>query len=314
MAFCVAIAAALSTAVAIPAHAFEAEALDSVVSVLPQWPGRPAGGQRNPLSGAPEGSAVAIRDGGYLVTAAHVLGRARDIKVRLADGRVLPADIVASDAATDLAILKIESDLPIMPTAPRPSLGDPVCAIGNTFGLDLGVTCGVVSALDRAGTGFNPIEDFIQTDASVNPGASGGALVDAEGRLVGVLSAIFTKDSDADIGVNFATSMALVHRVADDLIEQGRVLRARPGLRTAPLPEARRAELAGILVEQVSPGGAADSAGLRPGDVIVRIAGRTIRSEADMLSAIHLHRPGDQVTVFVIRDGTARQLDMILAE
>src|SRR5690606_40595555 len=132
------------------------------------------------------------------------------ISVRLPDGHHVPAEVVGRDAATDLALLRVEAELPPLPLAPDPALGAPVCAVGNQFGLDLSVTCGVVSALHRAGTGFNPVEDFVQTDAVVNPGASGGALVDGEGRLVGLLSAIFTMESDANIGVNFAASAALV--------------------------------------------------------------------------------------------------------
>ncbi len=213
-----------------PAAAFEAEVLDSVVSVLPLWPGYGQGGQADTTPGdEPEGTAVAIRAGGYLVTALHIVDRAEAITVRTADGRLAEAALVGRDALSDLAVLKVALDLPVLAYGPEPDLGAPVCAVGNQFGLDLSVTCGVVSAVRRTGVGFNVIEDFIQTDTVVNPGASGGALVDGAGRLAGLLLAIFTKDSDANIGINFAVSAALVRRVADDLIDLGEVERRAPG-------------------------------------------------------------------------------------
>ncbi len=193
-------------------------------------------------------------------------------------------------------------------------MGAPVCAVGNQFGLDLSVTCGVVSALHRSGTGFNPIEDFVQTDAAVNPGASGGPLVDAQGRLVGVLSAIFTKDADADIGVNFAASVALVRRVAGDLIAHGRVIRARSGLRVADLEPEERTRLVGARVLAVAPGGAAEQAGIEAGDVIVRVGTRPVRKASDVTSAFQLYRPGDRVAVTVARDGAERSFELELPE
>ncbi len=296
-----------------PALAFDAKVLDSVVSVLPLWPGQERGGQPQlPPGTAPEGTATAIRDGGYLVTALHVVARATAITVRLPDGREIPAELIGRDPATDLAVLKVAAELPPLPEAPEPALGAPVCAVGNQFGLDLSVTCGVVSALHRSGTGFNPIEDFVQTDASVNPGASGGPLVDAQGRLVGVLSAIFTKDADADIGINFAASVALVRRVTDDLIDHGRVIRARSGLRVADLELAERARLVGARVLLVVPGGAAEAAGLAAGDVILRVGARQIRRASDVVSALQLYRPGERVALSVMRTGAERELEVEL--
>ena len=295
------------------ARAFEAKVLDSVVSVLPLWPGYQRGGQAQvPPGAAPEGTATAIRAGGYLVTALHVVARATAIIVRLPDGREMPATLIARDPPTDLAVLKIAADLPPLPIAPEPALGAPVCAVGNQFGLGLSVTCGVVSALHRSGTGFNPIEDFVQTDAAVNPGASGGPLVDAQGRLVGMLSAIFTKDADADIGINFAASVALVRRVADDLIDRGRVIRARSGLRVADLELADRADLVGARVISVVPGGAAEAAGLAAGDVIQRVGARQVRKSSDVVSALQLYRRGERVTISVLSEGAAKDIEIEL--
>ncbi|MDH3593829.1 MAG: trypsin-like peptidase domain-containing protein [Rhodospirillales bacterium] len=296
-----------------PAQAFEAGVLDSVVSVLPLWPGHGQGGQPGaPPGKEPEGTAVAIRAGGYLVTALHIVAKAEAITVRLADGRLRPAELLGRDQATDLAVLKIADDLPVPRFGPEPALGAPVCAVGNQFGLDLSVTCGVVSGLRRSGIGFNPVEDFIQTDAAVNPGASGGALVDGQGRLVGLLSAIFTKEADANIGVNFAVSLAMVRRVADDLIDLGRVARAAPGMALEELSETARRTKAGVRVAGLLPGGAAERAGIAVGDVITALAGRPVRKVSAALAALNLHRPGETLEVALLRDGTPRTLALTL--
>ena len=297
----------------LPAAAFDAKVLDSVVSVLPLWPDQPQGGDPAlPPGTAPEGTAVAIAAGGYLATAFHVVNQAVEITVRLPDGRHVPAELVAADQASDLALLKVAADLPPLPYAPEPALGAPVCAVGNQFGLDLSVTCGVVSALHRAGTGFNPIEDFVQTDAVVNPGASGGALVDAEGRLVGLLSAIFTMESDADIGVNFAASAALVERIMGDLIEFGTVHRGKAGLGLDELDPEERAFAAGVRVRGVLPGGAAEAAGIQAGDLLVAVEGRPVRKVAEAIAALQLKRPGEALTLALLRDGEPLTLDIVL--
>ncbi|MDJ0947550.1 MAG: trypsin-like peptidase domain-containing protein [Alphaproteobacteria bacterium] len=261
----------------------------------------------------PEGSGVAIRAGGYVVTNHHVLGRASSVSVRLRDGRILPAEIVGRDAATDLAVLKVTSQLPILPIGDTPALGAPVCAIGNQFGLGLSVTCGVVSAVHRTGVGFNPIEDFIQTDAVINPGASGGALVDGDGRLVGVISAIFTKEVDANIGVNFASAMPLVERVVDDLIAHGRVLRGRSGMRVRDLSRAERRRMVGARIVRLVAGGAAEKAGLAVGDVITRIGTRSVRKASDVPSALQLVRPGEDVELAILREGVAQSHRLAIA-
>jgi S1-C subfamily serine protease len=280
------------------------------------WPGHKIGGiPGTPPGSAPEATAVAVLPGGLLATALHVVDRAEAITVRLADGRRYQAELVAGDGATDLALLRIPVDLPLLEPAPEPALGAPVCAVGNAFGLDLSVTCGVVSATRRSGVGFNPVEDFIQTDASVNPGASGGALVDRDGRLVGLLSAIFTKDADADIGVNFAVSAALLMRVVEDLAAHGRVLRPASGFRVADLDpdEAGAAnEAVGVRVVAVAPDGAGEAAGLAEGDVVTAIAGRALRKASDATAAIQLQRPGDRVALEVRRGGEPLSLNLDL--
>ncbi len=296
------------------AAAFDRAWLEPVVSVLPLWPGHERGGRGDiPPGAAPEGTAVALRAGGHLLTALHVVERAVEITVRLADGRELPARLVARDAPTDLALLRIEESLPPVTAAPAVALGQPVCAVANQFGLGLSVTCGVVSATARSGTGFNPVEDFIQTDAAVNPGASGGALLDSQGRFVGLLSAIFASGADANLGVNFAVSAALAYRVIDDLIEHGRVRRGNPGFTVADLPLGQRRRLTGVVVRAVAPDGPAAHAGLRVGDVIRSIDGRALRKPSDALAAIYLRRPGERLRLEVVRNGDTLTLHSALA-
>ena len=281
-------------------------ALESVVSLLPEWPGS---GTRPK---EPEGTAVAIMPGGYLATNDHVIGHAKKIKIRLADGRVLPADIVGRDTFTDIALIKAVHDFPVLPIGGVPGLGQSVCAIGNQFGMGLSMTCGVASALHRTGTGFNEIEDFIQTDAVVNPGGSGGALIDGQGRLIGLVSAIFTKDSDANIGVNFAASMKLVMRVARDLKQYGRVIRGKPGFGVRDLSLTERRTGAGAAIDRMDRGGAAIEAGLEVGDVIVKISKRTIKKASDVPSVIHMARPGDPIEVIFLRSGQRQTVTLRL--
>lgn len=285
----------------------------SLVTVQPVWPGHAQAGESGPPSASePEGTAVAIAAGGYLVTALHVVERASEISIRTADGRVMPAALVARDAATDLALLKIEADLPVLPRGPEPGLGEPVCALGNPYGTGLSVSCGVVSGLHRTGMGFNAIEDFIQTDAAINPGMSGGALVDGEGRLVGVLLAIFTGQSDSDIGINFAASLPLVVRVIDDLLARGTVAWSRPGFGVVPLTREERRTISGAKVRGVLPGGPAAAAGLQRGDIVTRIGERRIHKASDVTAAIQLAKPGSSLTLAVTRENRSMTLDLSL--
>ena len=281
--------------------------MKSVVSLLPEWPGA----ESRPKE--PEGTAVAVFPGGYLATNDHVIGRAKKIKVRLNNGRIFAAEIVGRDAMTDIALIKAAIDLPVPSLGPEPALGDRVCAIGNQFGLGLSVTCGVASALHRTGTGFNEIEDFIQTDAVVNPGGSGGALVDGDGRLVGLVSAIFTKDTDANIGVNFASSMKLVLRVARDLKDHGRVIRGMPGLNVRDLSEDEREATGGAAIDRIARGGPAFGAGLQVGDIITAVGARPVIRASDLPSALYMFRPGDSIDITFIRNGTRKTVTFSMA-
>jgi len=290
---------------------FDPKIMNSVVAVIPARPGQTPR-DRSGTRDAPEGTAVAVFDGGYLVTNAHVLGRAAKVDIRLANGRLVAVEIVGRDLRTDLALLKAPMEFPVPQTAAAPKLGGRVCAIGNQFGLGLSVTCGVVSARRRTHAGFNPIEDFIQTDAAVNPGGSGGALVDGEGRLVGIVSTIFTKKSDANIGVNFAAAMGLVRRVVGDIKDHGRIKIGWSGLLMGPLSPEDRRKWSGARVARIIPGSAAESSDLEVGDIVTRIDDRPIVLPSDVRAAIFMRRPGDTVLVRYRRGGNDAETGLTL--
>ena len=289
-----------------PANALPGDTLKSVVSVLPVWPGRPQGGAAGRPGAAPEGSGVVLPPG-HIATAWHVVEPARRIDVRLSDGRILPARLIAKDAASDIAVLGVEAGLTPIRIAPAPHLAQPVCAIGNAFGLGLSVTCGVVSALNVSNAGFNPVEDFVQTDAASNPGVSGGALVDGEGRLVGMMSAIFASKGDTDIGVNFAVSTELLLRVVDALVADGEVRYPSPGWGLRRAGRDRLARVAAPVVGAVSAGGPAARAGIAPGDAVLKIGSRRIRTPRDAIAALAVVRdPGKPLDVTLQRAGQRR--------
>lgn len=193
------------------------KAYRSVVSVLPTWPGYARPGYGAPLGTAPEGSGIVISthsesESSLILTAAHVVNEATRVQIRThVNEPLIDAQILWTDTEADIALLRIATKKPafhLNVSTARP--GEHVCVIGNPFGLGISMSCGVISGLNRQGIGFNSIEDFIQTDAAVNPGASGGALVNADGQLIGMIAAIFTKDADIDAGVNFAISTQLL--------------------------------------------------------------------------------------------------------
>lgn len=292
------------------AQALPEDVLDSVVSVLPVWPGKPQGGGGTPPGAAPEGSGVVVGKDGLVATAFHVIEPAERIDVRLADGRILPAELIGQDEASDIALLKVPEDLPLLETAPHPSLASRACVISNAYGLGLSVTCGVVSARHVSNAGFNPVEDFIQTDAAANPGSSGGALVDGEGRLVGMVSAIFASRAETNIGVNFAVSSALLARVVEDLSATRKVSYVSAGW---GLESPSRAELqvhAGAKIASLASGGPAQQAGLKVGDLILALNDRTILSPRDVISALALVRHGESASVTVLRGGRQFSIDL----
>ena len=266
------------------------------------------------------GSGVIVdADNGYIVTNHHVIDRADEIVVGLADGRRLPATRIGSDPEVDLAVLQVEGDgLAALEFADSGAVrvGDFVVAIGNPFGLERTVTSGIVSALGRTGLGIEGFEAFIQTDASVNPGNSGGALVDLTGRLVGINTAIVSPGrSPGSVGIGFAIPSDLVRAIMMQLVEHGVVRRGRIGLTVSALsPEEASVfdvkEGSGVLVRAVEPGSIADMAGIEAGDVLTRIGKRDIRGAADYDSATAVIMVGDSVDVRAVRDGRTRTLRM----
>ena len=254
---------------------------------------------------------------GYIVTNNHVVSRADEVTVTLADGRSLTAELVGVDPQVDLAVLKVApeglSEIQFADSA-NLRVGDFVVAIGNPFGLNQTVTSGIVSALGRSGLGIEGYEDFIQTDASINPGNSGGALVDLSGRLVGINTAILAP-AGGNIGIGFAIPANMVRAIMAQLIEHGQVRRGYLGLGVQGL----NVDLAqafgldrqdGVVVVEVQPESAAERAGIAAGDVIVRVGERPIRRVTDYHSQAAVIFVGDRLELEVLRDGRSRRVNL----
>lgn len=249
---------------------------------------------------------------GIVLTNDHVVANADDITVRLSDDREIEAELVGSDPETDVAVLRIKAkNLTALPLGNSDSLqvGDFVVAVGNPFGLRQTVTSGIVSGLGRSGLGKR-YEDFIQTDASINPGNSGGALVDLQGRLVGINTAILSRGG-GNIGIGFAIPVSLAKTVMSQILEHGSVERGRLGVigqdLNKDLAKAFGLERTrGVVVAQVLPDSAADKAGIKSGDVIVRVNKQEVRDFGQLRNAIGLLRIGDKAKIELLRDGKPR--------
>jgi serine protease Do/serine protease DegQ len=256
---------------------------------------------------------------GYIVTNRHVIENASEITVTLLDNRHFQAQVVGSDEGTDIAVLKAaEPHLTQMPLGDSSHLevGDWVVAIGNPFGLNHTVTAGIVSALGRTGIHPHGYEDFIQTDASINPGNSGGALVNLNGELIGINSAILSKDG-GNIGIGFAIPVNMVKAVMDQLITYGEVKRGVVGIKLRDLtPEAAESlqlvNARGVEISEVAPGSAADHAGIKVGDVAVSMNGVSVESAAQLRNALGLLRVGQSVEMHVLRNGAERSVTLMI--
>jgi serine peptidase DegS len=253
------------------------------------------------------GSGVIVDQAGHIVTNHHVIANADTIRVQLQDGRVADAHIVGSDPDTDLAVLKINlQHLPVAPLGRSDQLrvGDVVLAIGNPLGLSQTVTHGIVSAVSRSQLGIAPLEDFIQTDAAINRGNSGGALVDASGDLVGINTAMVAKSLGVE-GIGFAIPVNMVRGVMSDIIAHGRVIRGWMGIVPEDLSDEQAQQLGlaqgGVVVANLYVGSPAQEAGLRPGDLLTSIDGITPASAQDALGHIALHKPGSLITLRGLR-------------
>ena len=263
------------------------------------------------------GSGFVLDEDGLILTNAHVVDAATDVQVTFSDEHTVSARPVGKDADTDLALLRVQPDgLDLHPLELGDSgavqVGDPTVAIGNPFGLERTLTTGVVSALQRrltAPSGF-AIDNVIQTDAALNPGNSGGPLLDAGGRVIGINSQIATASGDASsgsVGIGFAVPVDTAKSVIPQLEEDGHVERAYLGVQGATAPD-------GVLVEHVQDASPAQTAGVRDGDVLETLAGRTVRSMDDVTEILESHKPGDVLSVEVRTGGLPRGLKATLTD
>jgi serine protease DegS len=267
------------------------------------------------------GSAVVIDTEGYLVTNYHVVANADEIWVQLADGRIAGPEIVGLDAETDLALLRVGlGPLPAIPLGSSNDvrIGDVVLAIGNPYGLAKTVTQGIVSATGRAQLELTTYENFIQTDAAINDGNSGGALVNTLGELVGINTAVLAEDADTE-GISFAIPVDLVRGVVDEIKRHGRVIRGWVGLETEELSSAESQALGlernvGLLLTRIIDGGPAAIAGLQPGDVILSINGEPIHNAQQARLLVAALEPGDRISLEGWRNGQRFTATLTAAE
>jgi Do/DeqQ family serine protease len=268
------------------------------------------------------GSGVIISENGYIVTNNHVIEDAQNIKVILNDKREFDAKLVGTDPSTDIALLKIDAkDLSFLTYGDSNALklGEWVLAVGNPFNLTSTVTAGIVSATGRnlrMNEDQYSIEAFIQTDAAVNPGNSGGALVNQQGNLVGINTAIASR-TGSYAGYSFAVPVTIVKKVVSDLKQYGEVQRALLGVNIADVDAERAKELKlekveGVYIAGVPENGAAKQAGIKEGDVIIQVEGEPIKNTAELQEKISQYRPGDNVKVVVIRDTEKKQFTVTL--
>jgi serine protease DegS/serine protease DegQ len=265
------------------------------------------------------GSGVIVDPNGYVLTNNHVIADADDIQVLLYDGRVAKATLVGADPETDLAVLKIDAtNLPVAHIATRQSLraGDVVLAIGNPLGLNQTVTMGIVSALGRQLSSSSP-EDFIQTDAAINFGNSGGALIDAAGNLVGINTLLIGKAANAE-GIGFAIPVENAKKVLDQLIDSGHVVRGWLGADYAFVPVAADSGLPpaarGAQVTEVYPGGPAAVAKIQAHDILLRIGDADIADPADLRRREAALKPGSKVEVSGLRNGAPFHAEVVIAQ
>ena len=267
------------------------------------------------------GSGVIVSSDGYLLTNNHVVEGASEIEVQLVDGRQARAQLVGTDPETDLALLQIQLDaLPVITLGDMRALqvGDVVLAIGNPFNVGQTVTSGIVSALGRNRLGLSTFENFIQTDAAINPGNSGGALVDAEGRLIGINTAIYSR-SGGSLGIGFAIPVDAARDVMQALLRDGQVTRGWIGVEPRDLTPELAASLGlsvtqGVLITGVLQDGPASRGGLRPGDVVLSIAGVEVANTAQLLAAVAALKPQTVAAVAVQRGAQPLQLSLTVAQ
>jgi serine protease Do/serine protease DegQ len=281
-------------------------------------PDMPGGSQE--VASAGSGVIVDAKNG-YILTNHHVVENADQIQISLLNEQTLDAEIVGSDAATDIAVIKVDPkglvDLPIGESN-AVEVGDFVIAIGNPFGLGHTVTSGIVSALGRTGINRNGYEDFIQTDASNNPGNSGGALVNMKGELIGINSAIISR-TGGNVGIGFAVPSEIARSIMRQILDFGEVRRGLLGVSIQTIDtesaKALGAEVeSGALVSAIEPGSAAEQAGLHVDDIITKVNDKKINNSRDLANAIGLKGSGEQVEIEFVRGGKSRSVAATLGQ
>lgn len=267
------------------------------------------------------GSGVIVSGEGYILTNNHVVEAADEIEVVLADGRKAAAKQVGSDPETDLAVIKINLDkLPVivLGQAEQAQVGDVVLAIGNPFGVGQTVTMGIISALGRNNLHINHFENFIQTDAAINFGNSGGALVDINGNLLGINSAIYSQ-SGGSVGIGFAIPVSTAKNVMEAIIKTGHVVRGWIGVETQEItPELASSfnlqRQSGAIIAGVVRNGPADKGGIRPGDILVSVDGKPVTDTNNMLNLIAQLTPGGKAKMVVLRKNKETALDVTVGK
>lgn len=284
-------------------------------------------GERDPDDGDGEdlknslGSGVIVSHEGYVLTNNHVVEGADEIEVVLTDGRKAPAKIVGLDPETDLAVIKINLDkLPVivLGQSELARVGDVVLAIGNPFGVGQTVTMGIISALGRNNLHINSFENFIQTDAAINFGNSGGALVDTRGNLIGINTAIYSQ-SGGSVGIGFAIPVSTAKTVMEAIIKDGHVVRGWIGVETQDItPELAQSfnlqRSSGAIIAGVVRNGPADKAGIVPGDILLTVEGKPVGDTTEMLNLIAQLPPGGKAKMTVLRKNREAALDVMVGK
>ncbi|MEH6530203.1 MAG: outer membrane-stress sensor serine endopeptidase DegS [Photobacterium frigidiphilum] len=269
------------------------------------------------------GSGVIMSDKGYIITNYHVVAQADQVIIALQDGRFFTGQLIGKDQRTDIAVLKIQAEnLPVIPLNPHynPVVGDVVLAIGNPYNLGQTTTYGIISATGRSGMSFYGRQDFLQTDAAINEGNSGGALVNTRGELVGINTASFQQATDIETyGISFAIPYELTHKIMKKLIADGRVIRGYIGIDGREInPVMARLydadQVSGIIVMGMDPNGPATKAGFKAQDILVEIDGKPVTDMRNVLDIVTELRPGSTVAMKVLRNGKPLVLSVLIAD